>query len=218
MNPPYSEIGKFMRFAREQHEKHNVDVLILAYAKVDTKWWHDYVEGRSEIHNIKGRIRFNCKHGYPKDNVAPYPSCWIIWRKTWILNVLQDAGEEQILAEYAGIVPSLSYTIWIGEQQIEDPIQPKYILSRKTIHIERHWARKSKDSWRLYILRRRGSTNMTGCKCCNCINIKALSINFFHGTLSSSQGIFTHCKICLSGFMITWQKEKRNEWRYHLQK
>jgi len=81
MNPPYSEIAEFMKFAREQHEKYNVNVLILAYAKVDTHWWHDYVEGRSEIHNIKGRIRFNCKHGYPKDNVAPYPRCWIIWRK-----------------------------------------------------------------------------------------------------------------------------------------
>ena len=81
MNPPISEIAKFMKFAREQHEKYNVNVMILAYAKVDTRWWHDYVEGRSEIHNIKGRIRFNCKHGYPKDNVAPYPSSWIIWRK-----------------------------------------------------------------------------------------------------------------------------------------
>ncbi len=81
MNPPYSEVDEFMKFAYDQHIKNNVNVLILIYAKVDTRWWHQYVEGRAEVHNIRGRIKFNCKHGYQKDNCAPYPNCWVIFRK-----------------------------------------------------------------------------------------------------------------------------------------
>lgn len=81
MNPPYSQISEFLKYARQRYEENNVNALLLVYAKVDTEWWHTYIEGKSEVHNIKGRIRFNCKHGYPKDNVAPYPNCWVIWRK-----------------------------------------------------------------------------------------------------------------------------------------
>ena len=82
MNPEYSNVKESMKFAYEQHVKNNVSGLVLIYAKVDTKWWHNYVEGKAEVHNIKGRIKFNCRHGYQKDNCAPYPSCWVIWRRT----------------------------------------------------------------------------------------------------------------------------------------
>lgn len=97
MNAPYSEIAKFMGFAFAQHRNHNVSVLILAYSKTDTKWWHNYVEPYAEIHFIKGRIRFNDADGNPTVNrkisskkfghkqSAPYPSCWIIFRKTSVI-------------------------------------------------------------------------------------------------------------------------------------
>jgi len=92
MNPPYSEIKKFMKFAYEQHIKYNVDVLILTYAKTDTKFWHEYVEGKAEVHFIKGRLNFfdekgNVKKIYDKKagkwrkGASPYPSVWIIYRK-----------------------------------------------------------------------------------------------------------------------------------------
>jgi len=105
MNPPYSKVAKFMKYAYEQHKKFNVNGLILTYSKTDTRWWHEYIEGKAEVHNIKGRLKFfdefgkmptyckNCKRSFsgiyicPKcngklvENVAPYPSCFIIYRK-----------------------------------------------------------------------------------------------------------------------------------------
>jgi len=82
-----------------------VNGLILTYSKTDTKWWHEYIEGKAEVHNIKGRIKFldengkikkyckNCKTSFSgidicprcdgelRENCAPYPSCFIIYRK-----------------------------------------------------------------------------------------------------------------------------------------
>lgn len=92
MNPPYSEIDKFMRFAFMQHRKNNVNALILAFAKTDTKWWHRYVEDKAEVHFIQGRLHFNDEKGHIKKfynkklnrlvkGSAPYPSAWIIYRR-----------------------------------------------------------------------------------------------------------------------------------------
>lgn len=98
MNPPYSQIYKFMSYAYEQHRKFNVNALILTFAKVDTKWWHEFVEDYAEVHFIRGRIQFNDHTGNPttffdkktqklKNGHAPYPSCWIIFRKKGDLTV-----------------------------------------------------------------------------------------------------------------------------------
>lgn len=81
MNPPYSQVSEFMRYAYKQHKKHNVNALILTYAKTDTKFWHNYVEGIAEVHFIKGRIKFLDEFGNLTKNTAPYPSVWIIFRK-----------------------------------------------------------------------------------------------------------------------------------------
>lgn len=80
MNPPYSKVYDFMKKAYNEHLKNNVDALILVYSKTDTKWWHEFVENKAEVHFIKGRIRFNDADGKPTKNSAPYPSCWIIYR------------------------------------------------------------------------------------------------------------------------------------------
>lgn len=81
MNPPYSKVKEFIKYAHEQHKKHNVTGLILTYAKTDTKWWHEFVEGKAEVHFIKGRVKFYDQFGYLTKNSAPYPSVWIIFRK-----------------------------------------------------------------------------------------------------------------------------------------
>jgi len=110
MNPPYSQIRLWMKKAYSEHLKNNVDGLILVYSKTDTKWWHEFVEGKSEVHFIQGRLQFeingivprycykSCKKVFYenidycpdcslfepvrlKKNTAPYPSCWIIYRK-----------------------------------------------------------------------------------------------------------------------------------------
>jgi len=52
MNPPYSQITQWMQKAYEQHRKHNVNALILVFAKTSVKWWHEYVEEKAEVHFI----------------------------------------------------------------------------------------------------------------------------------------------------------------------
>lgn len=81
MNPPYSEVTEWMRKAREQHLKHNVSCIILVYAKTDTKWWHEFVEGIAEVYFIKGRLKFVDSDGELSKNSAPYPSCLIVYRR-----------------------------------------------------------------------------------------------------------------------------------------
>lgn len=105
-NPMYSKIDECMKFLYYQHLSFNTEMLILTYSKTDTKWWHSYVEDRAEIHFIKGRLKFEldgiiprycskvCKEVFIEEidfcpkcnsrltkNSAPYPSCWIIYRK-----------------------------------------------------------------------------------------------------------------------------------------
>ena len=79
VNPPYSEDAKWIEKAYCEHKKHNVTGVALVFAKVDVKWWHEYVEDIAEVHNHRGRISFY-KDGH-KLSPAPRPSSWIIWRK-----------------------------------------------------------------------------------------------------------------------------------------
>jgi site-specific DNA-methyltransferase (adenine-specific) len=79
MNPPYSKVKLWVEKAYNEHKKHNVNGLALLYSKTDTKYWHDFIEGKAEIHSIKGRVKFVIGGRVKKS--APYPSCWVIWRK-----------------------------------------------------------------------------------------------------------------------------------------
>jgi phage N-6-adenine-methyltransferase len=87
MNPPYSQVGKFMKKAYEEHKKWNVNGIILVYSKTDTKWFNRYVYNQkknkwlAEFYPIEGRIKF-WKNGKKTEFPAPYPSCFIIYRKS----------------------------------------------------------------------------------------------------------------------------------------
>ena len=85
INPPYSRklMPKVMQKAYEEHKKNNIELMILAYSKTDTRWWWNYVENcpTCEVHFIKGRIKFLDAKGYQTKLPAPYPSVWIIYRK-----------------------------------------------------------------------------------------------------------------------------------------
>lgn len=73
MNPPYGrEIGKWVLKASKEP---NLAVCLLP-ARVDTKWFHDYILNKSEIRFLKGRIKFG---GHK--NPAPFPSMIVIFRK-----------------------------------------------------------------------------------------------------------------------------------------
>jgi phage N-6-adenine-methyltransferase len=108
MNPPYSRQGRhtlksshviwsdygiedYIKHAYELHKKHNNNAIILTFAKTDTEWFHNYVydeknmEWIGEFHPIRRRIRFLID-GNEGKNVAPYPSCFIVYRsKKWVL-------------------------------------------------------------------------------------------------------------------------------------
>jgi|TARA_B100001750_G_C15375063_1_gene529397 phage N-6-adenine-methyltransferase len=79
-NFPYSMMEKCLKKAWEEHEKYGIEIMILCYAKTDTKWWHEYVEGKAEYHFQKGRIKFLDGQGNLTKNSSPYPSVWIIIR------------------------------------------------------------------------------------------------------------------------------------------
>ena len=105
MNPPYSQINQWMQKAYEQYLKYNVNALILVFAKTSVEWWHEYVEGKAEVHFQEGRIRFllngiepryciRCKFRFVKEishcencqckigkSRSTYNSVWVIFRK-----------------------------------------------------------------------------------------------------------------------------------------
>lgn len=76
MNPPYSQIKKWMEKAYEEFIRGvGTTVVCLVPARTDTKWFHDYVwHYASSIEFFKGRITFEgASHG------APFPSCLVIY-------------------------------------------------------------------------------------------------------------------------------------------
>lgn len=75
LNPPYSQVGKWVAKAWQEGGKDNTVVVMLIPARTDTKYFHNYIYHRSEIRFIKGRLRFNginCN--------APFPSMIVIYR------------------------------------------------------------------------------------------------------------------------------------------
>jgi phage N-6-adenine-methyltransferase len=104
-NPPYNNVKEWVDKAYYEHRKHNVTGVGLIFAKTDTKMWHRCIEGIAEVYFIEGRVKFEKKGVVPKycrkckvmriqedpicpdclrmmnTNSAPYPSCWVVWRK-----------------------------------------------------------------------------------------------------------------------------------------
>lgn len=74
-NPPYgSAIGKWVEKAAREHAKENNYIVMLLPARTDTKWFHDYLYGKTEIRFIRGRLRFG-----EATHAAPFPSMLCIF-------------------------------------------------------------------------------------------------------------------------------------------
>jgi len=75
MNPPYGrEVGAWVRKAHAESLK-GITTVALLPARTDTKWFHEYIYGKTEIRFFKGRIRFvNAKAS------APFPSMIVIFK------------------------------------------------------------------------------------------------------------------------------------------
>lgn len=74
-NPPYSDIGKWVRKSYREGTKPGTTVVMLIPARTDTRYFHNYIYHRSEIRFIKGRLHFN-----ESQNSAPFPSMIVIFR------------------------------------------------------------------------------------------------------------------------------------------
>ena len=74
-NPPY---GKTMRdWARKCYESSQSGALVvlLAHARTDTRWFHDWVYGKSELRFVRGRLKFG-----DGAQSAPFPSLVAVFR------------------------------------------------------------------------------------------------------------------------------------------
>lgn len=78
-NPPYGRaLSLWVKKCYEEHKKHGITVVMLIPARTDTKYFHEYIYGKSEMRFIKGRLHFNddCRNG----KRAPFPSMVVIYK------------------------------------------------------------------------------------------------------------------------------------------
>lgn len=73
-NPPYSECSEW---ARKAYESKNCTVVMLVPARVDTRWFHDFIYNKSNVSYrfIKGRLKFS-----GSKNSAPFPSMIVVFK------------------------------------------------------------------------------------------------------------------------------------------
>ena len=75
-NPPYGRnIIQWCKKCYEESRKPNTTVVMLVHARTDTKWFHEWVYGKSEIRFVRGRLKFG-----DSKNSAPFPSMVVIYR------------------------------------------------------------------------------------------------------------------------------------------
>lgn len=73
-NPPYGRnVGQWVKKAHDTALGGGFVVMLLP-ARTDTRWFHDYIYGKTEVRFIKGRLKFgSCQ------NAAPFPSMVVIF-------------------------------------------------------------------------------------------------------------------------------------------
>ena len=75
VNPPYGRgIDKWIEKGYNEAMKNETKVVMLIPARTDTKYWHKYVMKASEIHFVKGRLKFG-----DSKNSAPFPSAVVVF-------------------------------------------------------------------------------------------------------------------------------------------
>lgn len=78
-NPPYGrETTRWVEKAYRSAQAGAV-VVVLIFARTDTKWWHHYAMRASEIRFVRGRLHFEKPDG-TRGAPAPVPSAVLIFR------------------------------------------------------------------------------------------------------------------------------------------
>lgn len=78
-NPPYGkQIADWVRKAYEETRDGRTLVIMLVPARTDTRWYHDYIQGKAaEVKFIRGRLKYTL--GGVAQNSAPFPSMLVRW-------------------------------------------------------------------------------------------------------------------------------------------
>ncbi len=85
VNPPYGNIGAWVKKARDESAKNGATVVMLIPSRTDTKYWHEYImESATTIYFIKGRLKFRNKviadyTGKSDLSPAPFPSVVVVF-------------------------------------------------------------------------------------------------------------------------------------------
>ena len=75
-NPPYSHVGDWVAKVYAERDRAEV-VVMLTFAKTDTRWFHEYVYHVAELRFLRGRVKF-LSPGHLAGS-APYPSMLAIY-------------------------------------------------------------------------------------------------------------------------------------------
>lgn len=75
-NPPYGRsLKEWVKKCYTESLKEGTVVVMLIPARTDTQYFHDYIQHRSEVRFIRGRLKFG-----EAENGAPFPSMIVIYR------------------------------------------------------------------------------------------------------------------------------------------
>lgn len=78
-NPPYGkDIALWVEKAWHETRDGETCVVMLVPARTDTRWYHDYIQGKAaEVKFIRGRLKYTL--GGVTQNSAPFPSMLVRW-------------------------------------------------------------------------------------------------------------------------------------------
>ena len=79
VNPPYSDVGKWVAKAYYESTNNGATVVMLIPSRTDTKYWHDYIMyAANKIYFIKGRLKFE-NGSHKVSHAAPFPSAVVVF-------------------------------------------------------------------------------------------------------------------------------------------
>jgi phage N-6-adenine-methyltransferase len=93
LNPPYSEVGEWMEYAKRQYRMGNCrSIVALVYARTGTRWFHNHARNAAVQCFVKGRLTFG-----DGEYSAPAPSMVLVWGEAshndTLLNYLYEVGQ-----------------------------------------------------------------------------------------------------------------------------
>lgn len=90
MNPPYSQVKKWVKRAYEESLK---GVLVVGLLRLDpsTRWWNEWVMGKALVWPVPFRIKF-----VGADSAYNWPNCLVIWHGLGVLRDGRDSNKNRL--------------------------------------------------------------------------------------------------------------------------